>query len=490
MEKRAPVAGAFIARKRAMSSRLPWGTLACLALSLAACTEDYEGESAGAGEPVAERASEVTKVCGADRYTGPQGADVSKYQADFNWKGAGVKFGYARVSDGTTYIDSWFEANWQKMKDAGVLRGAYQYFRPGQSATAQADMMVKKVGKLGTGDLPCVIDVEAADGQSAATIASKVQTWLDLVEQGTGKRPVIYTGPYFWQDKVGSTAFGKYPLWIAHYGTTCPLIPAGWSKWTFWQYCDGNTQYCSNGKGWDRDVFNGTSAELQAFAGGAAASFYGATFVEQSFPPAVTALEMKAGETLSAHITLKNSGTAPWDSSTRLGTTEPRDRSSAFADSSWLGVSRPASVSGTVLPGQSYKFTFNLLAPSEPGTYHEHFGVVQEGVTWFSDQGQGGPPDSQLEAQITVVASAGSGGAAGAAGSAGATSGGGAGAAGSAGASGAAGAGGAGVGGGKTTAGSDDEGCACRAAGSSRERAPLALMVVLGWCARRRRSRT
>ncbi|MFO0565437.1 MAG: GH25 family lysozyme [Polyangiaceae bacterium] len=474
-----------------MSARVRLLASAVLTLPLIACTADYEGESAGAGEPVGESSDAVTKVCGADRYKGVQGADVSKYQGDFNWKAAGVEFGLARISDGTTYVDSWFDANWQKMKDGGIVRGAYQYFRPGQSATAQADMVVKKVGKLGAGDLPCVIDVEATDGQSPATIASKVQTWLDVVEQGTGKRPIIYTGPYFWQDKVGSTAFGKYPLWIAHYGTTCPLVPPGWTKWTFWQYCDGQTQYCSNGKGWDRDVFNGTSAELQAFAGGTAASFFGATFVEQSFPLAVSALEMKAGETLPAFITLKNTGTAPWDSNTRLGTTEPRDRSSPFADSSWLGPNRPAAVTGTVAPGQTYKFAFNLHAPSEPGTYHEHFGVVQEGTTWFSDSGQGGPPDNQLEAQIDVVASTGSGGTAGAAGSGGGLSetGGTGGAAGSAGQGGDSGSGGSkATGGTKHTSVDDAEGCACRAAGSSRDRAPLLLLLALAWPLRRRRS--
>ena len=155
-----------------MSARLPLLALASLTLALAGCGEDYEGESAGAGEPTGEIGEELTKVCGPDKYAGPQGADVSKYQADFNWTAAGVSFGYARISDGTTYIDSWFDANWKKMKDAGVLRGAYQYFRPGQSATAQANMVVQKVGKLGAGDMPCVIDVEATDGQSAATIAS------------------------------------------------------------------------------------------------------------------------------------------------------------------------------------------------------------------------------------------------------------------------------------------------------------------------------
>lgn len=463
--------------------------------ALAGCGDDYEGESAGAGYEIGESSEALTKVCGAGKYTGPQGADVSKYQGNFDWNAAGVTFGYARISDGTTYIDSYFDSNWQKMKAAGVLRGAYQYFRPGQSATAQANMVVQKVGKLGAGDLPCVIDVEATDGQSAAAIASKVQTWLDIVEQGTGKRPVIYTGPYFWQDKVGSTAFGKYPLWIAHYGATCPSIPAPWTKWTFWQYCDGNTQYCSNGKGWDRDVFNGTDAELQAFAGGTVAPTYGASFVEQSFPLAVTALQMKAGETIPAFITLKNSGTAPWDSNTRLGTTEPRDRQSEFADSSWLAPNRPAAVTGTVAPGQSYKFTFNLHAPSTPGTYNEYFGVVQEGVTWFSDSGQGGPPDNQLQAQIVVAEAEPTGGAGGSAGAA-PTTGGDAGAGAGAGAGGAAGepgTGGVASGSGQQEThalGDEDEGCGCKLAGGSSERrsTPYALLAALGLFALRRRS--
>ncbi|MGZ3428151.1 MAG: hypothetical protein ACXVCV_15960, partial [Polyangia bacterium] len=38
-----------------------------------------------------------------------------------------------------------------------------------------------------------------------------------------------------------------------------------------------------------------------------------------------------------------------------------------------------------------------------PGQYHEFFGVVQEGVAWFSDAGQGGPADNDIEAWINLV---------------------------------------------------------------------------------------
>jgi lysozyme len=485
-----------------MSRNLRSVLLALAFVGAVGCS-DGQDASMGAGYVVGTHTDELTKVCGADKYSGVQGADVSKWQGNFDWKAANVTFGFARISDGTNYIDSYFDANWANMKAAGVLRGAYQFFRPGQNATTQANMMVAKVGKLGPGDLPCVIDVEATDGQSAATIASKVKTWLEIVEQGTGKKPIIYTGPYFWQDKVGTTAFSGYPLWIAHYGATCPSIPDGWSKWTFWQYCDGNTQYCTNGKGWDRNVFNGSHAELKALANASVAPSYGAKYVEQSFPLASSALTMTVGETISAYITLQNVGTASWDASTRLGTTEPRDRASPFADSSWLAPNRPSGVSGTVAPGESYQFTFNLRAPDAPGTYFENFGVLAEGITWFSDSGQSGPPDNQLEAQILVLegpggsggesgaggGSAGDSGGSGASGSSGSSNGSGGGS-GSGGLSGSTG-GGAGSSGNQASddgEGDVDGGCACRAGGSTRSgrTSPLALLLALGLLRRRK----
>ncbi len=131
---------------------------------------------------------------------------------------------------------------------------------------------------------------------------------------------------------------------------------------------------------------------------------YAATYVGQSFPLATTALTMTAGETVPSYIELKNSGSKAWDSNTRLATTQPRDRTSVFADSSWVAPNRLAAVSGTVAPGATYKFQFNLHAPEKTGTYEEYFGVVEDGVAWFSDPGEGGPADDDLEVQIKVIA--------------------------------------------------------------------------------------
>ncbi|HEY1586777.1 MAG TPA: GH25 family lysozyme, partial [Polyangia bacterium] len=330
-----------------------------------------------------------------------QGIDVSEFQGSINWsavKAAGKEFAFIRVSDGT-YQDPDFATNWAGAKAAGLLRGAYQFFEAGDDPITVADQFLAKIGTLGEGDLPPVLDVEVTDGQSAATMKANMEAWLAHVEAKTGRSPFIYVSPGFWPN-LGSPNESHYRLWVANWGVTCPSLPAGgWSTFQMWQKADNGSVSGISGNV-DLDEFNGTLAELQAIAGGAP---YGASYVSQSWPLASTAMNMIAGQTVAASITLENTGSKSWDANTKLGTTQPHDRASAFADSSWLSPSRAAHVTGTVAPGGTFKFSFNFHAPAKAGTYTEYFDLVEEGVAWFSDAGQGGPPDNQIEAQIVVT---------------------------------------------------------------------------------------
>jgi lysozyme len=212
----------------------------------------------------------VHTVCGGSDVV--KGIDVSYYQGTINWtnvKNAGIVYGIARVSDGTGYIDSQFAANWQGMKNAGIIRAAYQYFRPNQSASAQATLFVQKIQAAGgfqTGDLPGVIDFETMGAVSSSTAATAVSTWLTQVKAATGRIPIIYTGSYFWDSSGLGTGYTGYPLWTAHYtSATCPLVPNAWSAWKFWQYSDSGSVSGISGNV-DMDRWNGTLAELKAFA--------------------------------------------------------------------------------------------------------------------------------------------------------------------------------------------------------------------------------
>jgi len=198
------------------------------------------------------------------------GIDVSKWQADIDWadvKADGVKYAFIRVSHGVNTIDAFFDDNWEGAGAQGILRGAYQFFEPGQNAMTQADILLDRMGPLQPGDLPPVIDVESHGNLPAAEVAAAVKTWVDHVEAELGVKPIVYTGRYFWQDYVKSPAFADYPLWIAHYTSGCPNLPLQWADWTFHQYSDKGSVDGVDGP-CDVNKFNGDVNALLDFAVG------------------------------------------------------------------------------------------------------------------------------------------------------------------------------------------------------------------------------
>lgn len=86
---------------------------------------------------------------------------------------------------------------------------------------------------------------------------------------------------------------------------------------------------------------------------------------------------------------LKNTGTSTWSnggaSPVRLGTAEPRNRSSGLVVAgSWLSAGRPTSVSpASVPPGGTGTFVFKVRVPAGSGTLREHFQLVAESAAWF-----------------------------------------------------------------------------------------------------------
>src|SRR5215471_14990910 len=127
------------------------------------------------------------------------GIDVSHFQGKVDWnrvKAAGMAFAFAKATEGTTNNDAMFATNWPAIKNAGLLRGAYHFFRASQDAAGQADHFLSRLS-LAAGDLPPIIDVEVTDGADNATLVSGVKTWLDAVAAQTGVTPMIYASPAF-----------------------------------------------------------------------------------------------------------------------------------------------------------------------------------------------------------------------------------------------------------------------------------------------------
>ncbi len=212
---------------------------------------------------------QAVTVCGTGETV--NGMDVSYYETAIDWtraKAAGIEFSFIRVSDGINTIDTKFPEYWAGAKSAGVLRGAYQFFRPNQDAIAQADLLLSKMGALQPGDLPPVLDVEVSGGVSKAEVAAGIEAWITHVTAATGRTPIVYTGLYSWADLAGSPDVTTSPLWLAQYtSAACPSIPAPWTNWMFWQHSSTGAVDGVTASGVDLNVFNGSLADLQAYAG-------------------------------------------------------------------------------------------------------------------------------------------------------------------------------------------------------------------------------
>jgi lysozyme len=206
------------------------------------------------------------------------GIDVSNHNPPINWqtvKSSKILFAFAKATDGETYQDRAFMRNWLGMKEVGIIRGAYHFFRPLKSPQEQVKNFLSFV-KFQPSDLPPVLDVESwpeyvEEEWKGIKINQRivaVKAWLDEVEQKTGEKPIIYTSPSFWEEYMNNTQdFTDHPLWIAHYTPNAkPDVPAnnwGGKGYTFWQHTESGTVGGVSGNV-DRNRFKGSLENLIA----------------------------------------------------------------------------------------------------------------------------------------------------------------------------------------------------------------------------------
>ena len=98
-------------------------------------------------------------------------------------------------------------------------------------------------------------------------------------------------------------------------------------------------------------------------------------------------LFLNPGQKIYVQVTAKNQGRSTWKKGqTRLGTFNPVDYSSSFADTSWMAPFRINSFAeNSVAPSQTGTFNFTITAPQKYGFYTEKYNLLTEGVTWFND---------------------------------------------------------------------------------------------------------
>ncbi|MBI5954283.1 MAG: SH3 domain-containing protein [Chloroflexi bacterium] len=209
------------------------------------------------------------------------GPDVSFYQDDPETP-QGIDFvkmrksaGYVIIRAGqNTWVDSDFKINWREAKLAKLPRGSYWFYDSRTEPKKQAELWVSLFGG-DFGELPLFADFEE-NYKGPYKGWKNWYTFLERLKSLVGGHEIaIYTAYYYWRDNAPNAEtqsaslnyFKQYPLWIARYQATEPLVPAPWKKeeWLFWQYTevgDGKL-YGVESKGIDLNYFNG---DMTAFA--------------------------------------------------------------------------------------------------------------------------------------------------------------------------------------------------------------------------------
>jgi len=168
------------------------------------------------------------------------GIDVSHHQGKINWSrlfntykyDTIIHFVYCKATEGSTHIDKNYEYNQSELINLNVKQGAYHFFTLTSPPTEQAQHFLNVI-KHNDFDLPPVLDVEIED-HSNDSLIEKMKIWLEIIEEKTGKRPVIYTSLHFFETKF-QNQFQNYKFWIAAYKDS---LPSNDKRIIHWQYTD------------------------------------------------------------------------------------------------------------------------------------------------------------------------------------------------------------------------------------------------------------
>ncbi|HEX6346217.1 lysozyme [Umezawaea sp.] len=202
-----------------------------------------------------------------------QGIDVSSHQGEVDWAAhwdEGNRFAYVKASEGTGYLNPWFDSQYTGAYAVGMIRGAYHFALPDRSDGAtQAHYFIDNGGGWSADGqtLPGVLDIEynpygdTCYGMAGSAMVDWILSFSDTYAARTGRWPVIYTSTHWWAQCTGNLGdfSSTNPLWVARYSDSVGELPYAWEFYTIWQYTSTPL---------DQNVFNGSYDRLVALSTG------------------------------------------------------------------------------------------------------------------------------------------------------------------------------------------------------------------------------
>jgi len=181
----------------------------------------------------------------------------------------GISFVTMRAS-WETYADTAYLNDAPKAMQAGLAVMPYHWYKPKIDPVKQAEVFLASV-KNSIANLPPLLDLED-NGRFVGYkgIATKeLKVWLDIVEQKSQQTPYLYLSPSYCKSYLTDDTFlTRYPIIMAHWDTSYPLIPKPFTPdnlqaWQFGDNRDARYYGFLQSKGCALYVWTGEEYETQ-----------------------------------------------------------------------------------------------------------------------------------------------------------------------------------------------------------------------------------
>lgn len=155
----------------------------------------------------------------------------------------------------------------------------YHVIYPGEPALKQVDFMLKLLEGIPLEKLRLVLDLELKHNQSRTTITNTTLCCLELLQQETGRYPIIYSNAGFVNENLAVRDLPQVDWWLAQYYfarpypnytaeyPSPPALPKGVTKWLIHQTTNRGPAIGGIGRYMDYNRWNGDCKAVLAYFG-------------------------------------------------------------------------------------------------------------------------------------------------------------------------------------------------------------------------------
>ena len=181
--------------------------------------------------------------------------DVSEWKGAINWDDVHPRpdLVICEASNGIQEWDNLFSVHWNTLKQRYIRRGAYHVFDSGIDSQLQINNYMEAVEQAGGFDDDCLPPILDASNfrckKQRIPLEKKIKQCLDLMENCTGKAPIIQINRRYWnflKDGSGDLPCwaNDYLLWTSWYPSDPSIykkpplntLPNEWENWAIWKY--------------------------------------------------------------------------------------------------------------------------------------------------------------------------------------------------------------------------------------------------------------